>query len=202
MKYPQTDMQTVLQEFFDHICFDKGKSVLCEQTPWHGQFLFKLQKLFPRMKVIHMVRDGRDVSISFAKTPWWSTDVYKNMKQWEHEILQIHQFGAVNKEQYIAVRYEDLVDDPVAELKRILNFLGLSFEPRILDPNNLIDYFSLFKDKNVKSYYSDNFKKWDKKRTDVFFKESVYSWKRNKSVDTKLMTSIAKDTLLLFGYEV
>jgi hypothetical protein len=124
------------------------------------------------------------------------------MKQWEREILAIHQFGCANSGQYVAVRYEDLVAEPRKELEKILALLGLAFEEQMLNPRNLFDYFSLFKDNNLKSYYSDNYRTWDKKPAEVFFQGSVYSWKRNKTADVGLMTDRSRDTLALFGYEV
>lgn len=43
-------------------------------------------------------------------------------------------FGSISEERKLAVRYEDVVTDPQAQMTRITNFLGLKFHPGMLDP--------------------------------------------------------------------
>jgi hypothetical protein len=201
LRYPQTDVRTIVREFFDHICFERKKQILCEQTPWHGQRLNTLQRIFPEMKVIHIVRDGRDVSISYAKTPWWSTNIYENIKQWEREILKIHQFGRANSGNYVAIRYEDLVLDPQKELKKSWNFWDLLLKSRcsILKIYLIISRFLKMTNSNPTTRIAIEH---GIKTVKSIFQGSVYSWKRNKAVDSGLLTTLSRDTLELFGYEV
>lgn len=166
--YPQNDAGTIVREFFDHICHQHDKRVLLEQTPWHGQFLEELHQLFPAMKIIHMIRDGHDVAISFSKTPWWSKDIYENMRQWEREILNIHEFGLRHPDHYLALKYEDLVMNPIENIVGILNRFNLQIEDGMLNPAGLFDYLSIFKG-NAYEYQSQKFTSWNNKRDDIFF---------------------------------
>lgn len=199
--YPQSDLRTLLKALFDHICYANGKEVFLEQTPWYGQKLNVLKELFPEMKVIHMVRDGRDVALSYARTPWWSKEPLKNLEKWEKEINIIHDYGMKNPENYIEIRYEDLVIDPVIKIKRILNLLHLDFEEEMLDSARLIDYSRMFKGNAIENQ-SNEFKKWIAEKTKVFFAENLYAWKRNKEVDFSSLSKQIRETLKAFNYDV
>lgn len=200
LKYPQKDLGKVLRGLFDHICFVHKKEVFVEQTPWHGQKLDVLKTIFPEMKVIHMVRDGRDVAVSFARSPWWSDSVEDNLVQWEKEVGVIHQFGKNNPDNFIQIRYEDLALNPERQLGKILDLFGLKFERQMLEPENLVDYMPMFKS-DISGNVSKEFKKWSDEKKEVFFMESIYAWKRNKGVDFSVLASKVVDTLKLYGYE-
>lgn len=201
LSYPQKDVTKVLKEIFDHICFEYKKDVFIEQTPWYGQKLDELKAIFPDMKVIHLIRDARDVAISFSRTPWWSKDVYKNLVQWEKEVNVIHEFGTRNPENFLEFRYEDLVMNPEGELKKPLKLLNLEFEKQMLDPERLFDYGALFKGSFVENQ-SGNFNKWSKEKKQVFFASSVCSWKKSKDFDFSNMPVEVVNTLEKFGYEI
>lgn len=201
LKYPQTDLRKLLTELFDHICFDYKKEVFLEQTPWYGQRLSTLKQIFPEMKVIHIFRDGRDVAVSFSRTPWWSKDISRNLLQWEKEINAIHEYGARHPENFLEIRYEDLVLAPEAELARALALFGLEFETSMLDPDRLIDYSLMFKG-NFSENQSQDFKKWADGKNKIFFPESVYAWKRKEREEFRELPESVKSTLKKFQYEI
>ena len=200
LRYPQEDIRKVLMDLFDHICHEQGKEVICEQTPWYGQRLDVLEGIFPGMRVIHVIRDGRDVALSFARTPWWSNDAGENLLQWEREIRRIRAFGKQRPESYREVRYEDLVADPELELRPILDLFGMEFEAAMLDPARLIDYYALSKDIPEDSQ-SKEFDRWYRSRDRIFFPESCYAWKRTPDTDLRARAVRIAETLEEFGYE-
>ena len=146
-----------------------------------------------------MVRDARDVALSFARTPWWSDDIGENARQWAQEVRAIHDFGLGNPGNFLTVRYEDLVTDPPTWLGRILDLFGLSFEDGMLDPANLIDYAAMFAGEADK-VVSGEFKKWDAARRSVFFKESIHAGQRDPEVDFSQVSQEIAATLHMFGY--
>jgi Sulfotransferase family len=200
LSYPQKDLRQILKDLFDHICATYGKEVFIEQTPWHGKRLDVLKGLFPEMKVIHLVRDPRDVAISYARTPWWSKDVAANIMQWEREVNVIHDFGLKNPEGFLELRYEDLVNNPQVELGRMLALLDLPFEEEMLNPEKLINYEAMFK-VDSSNIYSKEYKKWEQGRSQVFFTDSIYSWKKNRDYDFASLTLPIRETMSLFQYE-
>ena len=201
LQYPQTSIGQTLRDLFDHICFDYGKEIFFEQTPWYGQRLGILKELFPEMKVMHLIRDGRDVAISFARTPWWSRDIRKNLQQWQQEVTVIHEYGRENPAGFLEIRYEDLVLNPEKELKKIMTLFDLSFEDTMLDPARLVDYSVLFKH-NDREFRSDENRQWLKKKRNVFFPESIGAWKRFQEFDFSVLPLGVARTLQLFDYEV
>lgn len=201
LSYPQTDLQEILKDLFDDICYTFKKEVFFEQTPWYGQRLDVLKQIFPEMKVVHIVRDARDVAISFSRTPWWSKDINANLIQWEKEVNVIRSFGMENPDIYIEIRYEDLVLYPENELQKVVKMLGLKFEEGMLDPDNLIDYTKYSKS-DIGGISSNKFNEWKENRKKIFFKNSIYAWKNDPLRKTFIMNKKIQDTLQYYNYDI
>lgn len=99
-----------------------------EKTPEHTGFAFTIRRHFPKAKFLLIYRDGRDVALSLTKVPWMHPSLYANFLVW---LYYYHQQKKLSQERTLdlhTVRYEDLVNDPEKELKRITKFLQLPFE--------------------------------------------------------------------------
>jgi hypothetical protein len=96
--------------------------------------LFKTECFPSDIKIIHMVRDVRDLMVSLKNTGWVSNlDSYPGI--WSGSNLNLNtQFKS--KSNYQLVRYEDLVANPKKELESLIQFLGYPFEEAMLDPDN------------------------------------------------------------------
>ncbi len=200
LEYPRRDLRSLLHSFFSFVVASHGQSIIVKQTPWYGQHLDELGRLFPGMKVIHMIRDGRDVAVSFSRTPWWSRDVKENIERWEREILRIHEYCAAHPDRCLEVRYEDIVEEPEAGMKKILNHLDCRFEAGILSPDRLVDYAPMFRG-DLGKLQSRTFHGWNR-RTEIFFQGSRFAWKRGGHPEMKSLTRKVAGTLERFGYEV
>ena len=201
LEYPQRDAATLSRGLFAAICRDRGKRVFLEQTPWYGQRLDTLGELFPELKVLHLLRDGRDVAISFARTPWWHDDIEQNLLQWAREVVAIAEWGARHPDRYRALRYEDLVADPEGVLGRGLALFGLDFEPAMLDPANLIRYEDLFRGR-LEGVESHRKHAWDVGGNRALFAGSVGAWRDYPDYDFETRTPRSTaGALALFGYE-
>jgi len=201
--YPQLSAARVAREFFDEICRNQGKQVLIEQTTWYGLELHSIRKMFPDMKVIHVVRDARDVALSATRTGWWQMGFYENLERWGREVDTIHRFGQDYPRQFLEIRYENLIADAPRELSRILGMFGLAFESGMLDGDNIIDYFDLLKE-DMSQRHSPGYRKWKKsggeKSGRVLFSDSVFAWKKSSEYDfTKMLPSV-REALQRYGY--
>jgi tetratricopeptide (TPR) repeat protein len=94
--------------------------------------------LFPRARVIHVRRDRRDnglacfmASLSPAIMPWARDLASIRVAFDQHERLMEH-WKAVLPLPILDVRYEDLVQDTEAEIRRIIEFCGLPWDERCL----------------------------------------------------------------------
>lgn len=108
--------------------FLKGKSLVVEKTPRHVEKLHRVREVAPGSKIILMVRDGRDVTASIFKR---FSDEDQAVARWvsANEIV-IAQEGMSD---CAIVRYEDLITQPEEELRRLCEFIGIEFDPAMLD---------------------------------------------------------------------
>jgi hypothetical protein len=201
-QYPITDFKNLVNNLYCEIAQANNKKIFVDQTPWYGQRIDILNDLFPDAKYIHVVRDGRDVAISFARTPWWHDDISQNMERWNAEVGQILDSSAqiLKKNQMLQVRYEDVVEQPEVELKHICNFLGIDFEDAMIDPATYIDYTknSKLDDEMISS---SNLNEWTKSKSTTTFKGSCYAWKNNTDFDFSDIPKHVVWRLKLLGYE-
>jgi len=88
--------------------------------------------LWPDARVIHLLRDGRDVALSRIKLGW-AGNVWSSAPAWaeiEESWDALH--PPLAPEQVHEVRYEELVAEPERELSHICTFLGIDYEPNML----------------------------------------------------------------------
>jgi hypothetical protein len=93
----------------------------------------KLQYLWPRAKYIYLLRDGRDVACSVVEMGW-AGNVFVGAKWWlEAEEEWAEYQKTLGRDRWIEVRYEDLTADSEAQLRRICDFIGVTFSERMFD---------------------------------------------------------------------
>jgi hypothetical protein len=90
-----------------------------------GRHLDRFFSLFPRARLIVLLRDGRSVVQSGIVTFGW--ELAAGARRWAEAADEIAQFAAATEEQsrFLLVRHEDLVTDLRPELDRILDFCDL-----------------------------------------------------------------------------
>ena len=110
-----------------------GKTLWGDKTPEHGLIMTQINELFPGSKFIHIVRDGRDVFLSIRST-WFGKNisVYRHAKWWSQYVGSVDKFGQTC-ENYLRLKYEDLVLDPVATLEQICTFSSLDYTNELLN---------------------------------------------------------------------
>lgn len=110
-----------------------GKPRVGDKTPGYVLHLRRIAAVLPEARFVHLIRDGRDVAASLRKL-WWGPgdDVQAQAVDWLWRIREARQQAQVCPA-YLEVRYEDLVREPEPVLRRVCDFLELSFEPRMLE---------------------------------------------------------------------
>ncbi len=97
-----------------------------------------LARLFPGTRIIHAMRDPRDVAISCymggfnnAMYPW-TTKIEWVAAAWEQSLRMMDHWRATLGVPILDVRYEDLVRDPGRQFPRLIEFLGLEWDEACL----------------------------------------------------------------------
>jgi hypothetical protein len=91
--------------------------------------------LDPPMRLVHLVRDVRDMMESFNRMRWVKNPDLFYARNWATENLYLYSVfcGAEN---YYFLRYEDFVSEPRGHLESLCRFMQIGFEDRMLDPQN------------------------------------------------------------------
>jgi hypothetical protein len=119
----------------EEVARKQGVDRWIDSTPTNIPHLLRIKKDFPDAHIIHIIRDGRDVALSLDKRGWsrplpWERD--KTLAAaglyWEWIVRKGRKFGSMLRQDYLEVRYEDLVNHPAVALKRLGDFLAHSLD--------------------------------------------------------------------------
>ena len=99
----------------------------CEKTPKHVRAIPEIVEAFKgAVKIVHLVRDGRDVVTSHH--PNADQRYYVSPQRWVADVGA----GWDKKQHTLLLRYEDLVQQPRESLQVLCEHLGLDFDERML----------------------------------------------------------------------
>lgn len=108
----------------------QGVDRWAECTPLHLLYLPLIKKVVPDALVIHILRDGRDVTASLHRIGWirplpWdrSRAVLSAAIFWRWIVSKGRRYGQVMGGDYMEVHYEDVVQNPREALARISRFI-------------------------------------------------------------------------------
>lgn len=113
---------------------ETGRRVFIEKTPQHVMRLRVILRSFPRARIVHITRDGRD--------GFCSAQSHRNVPQrrsvsaFGHYWRRCVRAGLAFDEdpRLSRIRYEDLASDPEATLRTLVTGLDLEWDPNQLDP--------------------------------------------------------------------
>jgi hypothetical protein len=103
-----------------------GKVNWIEKTPYYALRIPDLLELFPKARIIHMSRDGRDVALSLFKSKHGPKNAYMAARHWQSTMLAARRARTlVGPSDFHELRYEDLLGDPVGTFSNLLEFLRM-----------------------------------------------------------------------------
>jgi hypothetical protein len=127
---PALDYISLVRSFLDQAAARSGKPI--NGGAVHSNF-HRLTSIWPDARFLHLVRDPRDVSRSCIGMGWVG-NVYYGTRYWVEPIERWERFApSLPEEQKHQLKFEDLIVDPVAELTKICEFLGVSYSPSMLE---------------------------------------------------------------------
>jgi hypothetical protein len=124
-----------LREFCDTVftpMLEPGKERLAERTPLHALHTGLIRDIYPDGRIVHIIRDGRDVVRSLLAQQWGPKNVADGAKEWRAAI-ESARAGAGDCDRYLEVRYEDLRAEPRTRIPGLYRWLGLPVDDTILE---------------------------------------------------------------------
>jgi len=106
-----------------------------ECTPEHILYLSKIKRDIPGAKVIHIIRDGRDVAVSLEKQGWIRPLAWDKTNSllvaglyWQYVVQEGRRLGRSIAPDYLEVQFERLLADPREELSSVSEFIEQSLD--------------------------------------------------------------------------
>ena len=116
-----------------------GARRVVEKTPLHLRHIDTIRAWFPDAQLVWILRDGRACVASLRKMPWASDNPAVLAAQWVRNMAFALDLEARAGPALTRVRYEALTADPVAEMDRIQDFLGLPRSAAVHDHTREVD---------------------------------------------------------------
>ena len=155
---------------------------ITDKLPHNFLHIGLIHNLLPNSKIIYCARDSRDTCLSCFFQYFAGYHPYANnlrslgMHYLDYERLMNHWTNELNIP-ILTVSYEDVVLDTRAEIKRIINFLGLQWEEECM---------SFYKNKRTVATASYN------QVNKSIYSDSVERWKNYESHLEPLLTALEK----------
>ena len=108
--------------------------VVLDKNPHYAGRTRLIRQLLPEARIIHMLRDGRDVAASLVAAgrswgrDWAPRRVDRAAQQWLDFVGSVIDVD-IPRDRYLEVRYEDLLADGPRILSRCLAFCGMTVDP-------------------------------------------------------------------------
>lgn len=163
-----------------------GVTIIGDKNPHHALFLQELHDIFPDARFVHIVRDFRDNVLSYQSVGFDMRNTAALAYRWVIYNRNILKFISKRPGRAIQLRFEDLVLDPVNQLKNICDFLAVEYTDEMLEV-----------DGNDNIHAQD----WHKNVSRPPDKNLIYQWKaRMSKVDLAISERIAGQMGERFGY--
>ena len=128
------DLHGLFEGLFEAWATSLGKPRWGDKTPQHTLNWRALVEAFPDLQVIYLMRDGRDVALSYKRAFFGPKHAYSIAKRWLHYVQIGEELeGTLDTPRFHRVQYEALVAEPERTVRGICNFLREDYDPAMLD---------------------------------------------------------------------
>lgn len=166
-----------------------GKSLAVEKTPVHLFYTPLLSRWYPKARFISVIRDGRDVALSWLRVPWGSGTLAGRCLAWDEAMRETEGHLRRLEGRYMPVRFETLLRDPEGTVKAIDEFLGLDYDPRQLLPR-------------ATGAILPHERPWKGKAAEALDPSRVGAWRKAATLEERrIMQALMWPYLWHFGYE-
>lgn len=180
-------IDAIFQSYADSL----GKPRWGDKTPFYTEDIDVIYRIFPDAKIIHLVRDGRDVVLSQKSIEWMSSNLTRLALDWRWKVTIAHKVGAALGDNFLELRYEDLVNWPEEMLRKICDFIDEPYDPAMLNYSD-----------HAEDVVPAESLKWHRNSIRPPDASQLGKWKTGLSkADRVIFEQVAGETLELFQYE-
>ncbi len=149
-KAQKKDFAVLNKCFFEYEARRFGKVIAGDQTPRHIFHVNEISRMYPEAKFIQMIRDPRDILLSQKgkwrggirhRQPWF--EIIRTLLNyhpitmtilWKKVIAAGRKSEATcSSKQFYTLIFEELVKDPFTKVRELCAFIGVEYEPSMLD---------------------------------------------------------------------
>lgn len=118
---------------FSEYAAKRGKRLYGDKTPGYILHMELIAELLPEARFVHVVRDGRDVALSYLETRFGPSTLTEAALYWRRRVTEGRRAGLrMGPARYREVRYEELVANPAEVTRELCDFVGIAFDTRML----------------------------------------------------------------------
>ncbi|WP_088330231.1 sulfotransferase [Lacimicrobium sp. SS2-24] len=132
---PERNPGNLLKRMFLAEAKEFGKDIVFIKENRIYEYMSYLLLNFPESKFIFLVRDPRDVALSWKKSINHAGGVVRAARQWQHDqayyINEYENMNNMGRSFYLS--YENLLSSPMATLKELCKFLTVPFDEKVLE---------------------------------------------------------------------
>jgi hypothetical protein len=125
------DVSEALRAFYQLYAERFGKGRWGDKSPIYALHVEQIEELLPEARFVQVIRDGRDVALSFEDTWFGPRGTESLAAQWVSRVEAVRR-RAHRLRHYLEIRYEDLIENTEAVLRRVCDFLELPWDPAML----------------------------------------------------------------------
>ncbi|MGH2727705.1 MAG: sulfotransferase family protein [Actinomycetota bacterium] len=130
---PPASVADAIRAIYGRYAARRGKARYGDKTPGQVVHIDMLARLFPEARFVHVIRDGRDSTLSYLDASFGPTSVAEGAVYWKRFVAAGRRSGAaLGPAHYHEVRYEDLVAEPERLLREICSFIELPYDAAML----------------------------------------------------------------------
>lgn len=139
-KYDDRAFTRVAANYIHHVqqLSPRGTQRIVNKALGNNKLVGLLARLFPKCRIIHAIRDPRDVAISCFMGGFnnylhpWTTQIDWAASAWEQSLRMMEHWKATLDVPILDVHYEALVADPERQFRRLIDFIGLPWDDACL----------------------------------------------------------------------
>lgn len=123
-----------IRGFFELYASQQGKTRWGDKTPMYAGHMELIQDQIPEASFIHIIRDGRDVSLSalpLMRRQNPEATLEDAARYWVRRVTATRRKSAKVRN-YLEVRYENIIQNTEPELRRICEYINLAWDPVLL----------------------------------------------------------------------